>query len=240
MKFLNKYSFYVSVAALLSASLLYAPAQAKEKTMMPPVATLSASSSIEVDQDVVRVTLAAQEIADSQDKVSKELNKKLDSAMKQAKDQKKVQSKSGAYRIWPTTDKDGKVSQWRGYAEIILESKDFDATADLAAKLSDRMPIDGISFSVSNETKQAEEQSLLENAVKSFEERAQALTDALGFDTYKIKTIDLGGSGNQMYSPMPKMLMAASADNAPAPIEGGKQDLSVSIQGEIYLLNTKE
>lgn len=240
MKLSNKYSLYVSMAALVSASIFYAPVQAKEKTATPPVATLSASSSVEVEQDVVQVVLAAQETGDSQSKVSGALNKKLDSVMKQAKQQKDIQAKSGAYRVWPTTNQDGKVAQWRGYAEIILESKDFEATSELAAKLSDRMPIDGISFSVSSEVQQAEEQSLLESAVKSFEARAQALTDALGFASYKIKQVDLGGSGNQLFSPMPKMLMAASADSAPAPIEGGKQNISVSIQGEIYLLNTTE
>lgn len=213
------------MAALMSASLFYAPAQAKDRVSELPVASLSASSSVEVEQDVVKVVLAAQEIADSQGKVSAELNKKLDSVMKQAKDQKEVQAKSGSYRIWPTTDKNGKVSEWRGYAEIILESENFEATSELAAKLSDRMPIDGISFSVSNATQQAQEQTLLEKAVESFQMRAQSLTDALGFAGYKIKSIDLGGSGNQYFSPMPKMMMAASMDSAPAPIEGGKQIL---------------
>lgn len=242
MKLSNKYGFYVSIAALMSASLFYVPAQAHEHEHESelPVATLSASSSVEVEQDMVQVTLAAQEIADSQDKVSAELNKKLNSVMQQAKGQKDVQTRSGSYRIWPTTDKDGKVAQWRGYAEIILESKNFEVTSDLAAKLSDRMPIDGIAFSVSEETQQAQEQSLLENAVKSFEMRAQALTDALGFASYTIKTINLGGSGHQLFSPMPKMMMAASADSVAAPIEGGKQTLDISIQGEIYLLRTKK
>lgn len=232
----SKYSYYLSVAALASASLFCMPAQADDSVSVP-VANLSATSSVEVDQDFVRVVLAAQEAADTQAKVSEQLNKKLDSVMQQAKEQKAVEVKNGVYRIWPTTDDKGKIAQWRGVAEIIMQSKDFEATSALAAKLSDRMPIDGISFSISPETEQAQEQSLLENAVKSFGMRAQALTDALGFASYKIKTIDLGGSGHQMFSPMPKMLMAASADSGvAAPIEGGKQTLSLSISGEIYLL----
>lgn len=237
MKLANRYSLYASMAALMSASLFYAPVQAQENVEKAPIATLSASSSVLVEQDVVRVTLAAQEIGDSQSKVAEVLNQKLESVMKQAKEQKDVQASSGSYRIWPVTNKDGELTQWRGYAEIILESQEFNTASDLAAKLSDRMPIDGISFSVSKEAQQAQEQSLLVDAVKSFEERAQALTDALGFASYTIKSIELGGLGQQ-FSPMPRM-MSVAADSAAAPIEGGKQNLSVSIQGEVYLLPAK-
>lgn len=241
MNLSTKQSFYYLVAGVLSASLFAMPAYAANKADSSPVASLSASASVHVDQDRVQITLAAQEVGAKQDEVASALNKKLDAVMKDAKAEKSVTAKSGMYRIWPTTNRDGNVAEWRGQAEIILESADFAKASDLAAKLADRMPINGISFSVSNETRIAQEQGLLEQAVSAFERRAQALSTALGFDSYAIKNIDLGGSGHQI-SPMPKMmLIAASADGAAAaPIEGGQQELSLEISGQIYLLTAKK
>lgn len=239
MKLSRKQNFYLLMAGLLSISALSMPVHAKEADQAKPVATLSANATVQVDQDTVSIVLAAQESAANQADVSKALNAKLDSVMKQAKAEKDVKSKSGSYRIWPNTDRDGKISEWRGQAEIILESQDFEAASALAAKLADRMPIDGLSFSVSNEKRVAQEQDLLEQAVSAFERRAKALSTALGYEGYAIKKVNLGGSGQQI-TPMPKMMLAASADSAAAPIEGGQQSISVTVQGEIYLLNAKK
>lgn len=241
MKLSTKHNLNVLMAGLISACMMSTAAYAKGSEDTKPVATLSANATTQVDQDTVQITLAAQETGANQKDISNALNKKLDSVMKEAKAEKSVKSKSGYYRIWPSTDRDGKVSEWRGSAEIILESQDFEAASALAAKVSDRMPIDGISFSISNEKQVAQEQTLLEQAVSAFNRRAKALSEALGYESYEIKNIDLGGSGQQV-SPMPKMMMvAASADSQEsAPIEGGQQSVNLTIQGEIYLLNAKK
>ena len=52
--------------------------------------------------------------------------------MKQAKGNPKVKASSGNYRVWPSNDKNGKISNWHGRGEIFLESTDFAAASDLA------------------------------------------------------------------------------------------------------------
>src|SRR3546814_7611175 len=66
-----------------------------------------------------------------------------------AKGKAGIKISSGNYRIWPMNDKDGKITNWRGRAEILLESTDFAAASELAASVSDRMPVANLSFSVS-------------------------------------------------------------------------------------------
>src|SRR3546814_13703368 len=62
----------------------------------------------------------------------------------------------------PMSDKDGKISNWRGRGEIFLESSDFAAASELASTLSDRMPIANLGFSVSrSEEHTSELQSLM-------------------------------------------------------------------------------
>ncbi|MGB6243222.1 MAG: SIMPL domain-containing protein [Castellaniella sp.] len=202
-----------------------------------PQATLSAQASADVQQDTVQVTLAAEVSGASQAAVSDQLNTQLDAVMKQAKGHAGIDVRSGGYRIWPMSDRDGRVSEWRGQAEILLKSSDFKAASQLAASLSDRMPIAGMVFSVSRERQAAEEQKLMQQAVKAFQDRAQALTQALGFHAYRLHSVDLGGSGETPIASMPRMMMSAmAADKVAAPIEGGSQTISVSVQGTIVLL----
>ncbi|MGB6008492.1 SIMPL domain-containing protein [Castellaniella sp.] len=231
-------------ALALGAVLAIAPpAQARSSHDSPesgrnrPQATLSAQASEEVQQDTVVVTLAAEVTGASQTQVSDQLNGRLDAVMKQAKGHDGIEARSGNYRIWPMTDRDGRISEWRGHAEILLESRDFPAASKLAAQLADRMPIAGMSFSVSRERQAAEERKLMLQAVKAFQDRAQALTQALGFSAYRLYNVDLGGEGDVPAAPMPRMMMSAmAADKVAAPIEGGRQTLSVSVQGTIVLL----
>lgn len=222
-------------SALALAMMIALPAQARDHSQpRAPQATLNAQASVVVPQDTVRVSLAVELSADSQTDVAQALNKVLDSVMNQAKDQSSVQVRSGAYRIWPITDRDTKATQWWGHGEIILTSTDIAAAAELAGKLDDRMPIGGMTFSVSPERRATEEQALLSQAVDAFKARAQALTEALGFKSFAYRTIELGGDGGQV-SPMPRMMSAMAADKVAAPMEVGTETITVSVHGTILL-----
>lgn len=201
-----------------------------------PQASLNAQASKEVQQDTVNITLAKELSDPSQAAVVKALSEALDSVMKDAKAEGKVQARSGNYRIWPHNDDKGAITNWRGRAEIVLKSTDFAAASELAGKLSDRMPISGMGFSVAPETRARHEQELLAEAAKAFQDRAKALADAFGFASYSIKSVDLGGMGVP-YQPVPRMMaMAASADeSARVPLEPGTETVSVTMQGSIFL-----
>jgi len=202
-----------------------------------PQATLDAQASKEVRQDTVTITLVKELSDPSQAAVVRALSEALDSVMQDAKSEDKVQASSGNYRIWPHNDKKGTITNWRGRAEIVLKSTDFEAASELAAKLSDRMPISGMGFSVAPETRARHEQELLAEAAQAFQDRAQALADAFGFESYAIKSIALGGMG-MPYQPAPRMMaMAASADESVSrvPIEPGTEHVTVTMQGSIFL-----
>ncbi len=242
----QKCKWLLGVALCLGASTLVLPASARQgqenafKDGKWPQASLRAEASAEIAQDTVKITLAS-EISDaSQAAVAQSLNKTLENAMKQAKGDPKVKVSSGNYRLWPMSDQDGKISNWRGRGEIFLESADFAAASELAGKLSDLMPIANLDFSVSPQARAKQEQALLKQAVQAFSDRAKALTDAFGFASYTIRNIDLSGAGAQ-YQPAPRMMaMAASADKARAPLEGGTEVVTVSIGGSIFLHSTQK
>ena len=98
----------------------------------------------------------------------KKLSALLDDVVKRARDTKGVEVRTGNYNVWPNTGSKGKIAGWRGQGEVILESKDFEAAAALASKLSDKTAISSISFSLSRAAREAEERKLLKEAAQAF------------------------------------------------------------------------
>lgn len=239
--FQQKHSWLAGVAAGLAMALSL-PAHAHEpgdhdaRRKHMPEAALDAQAFAEVAQDTVTITLATEVSDPSQEAVVKALSNTLDSVMKDARAEGKVQSRSGNYRVWPHNDDKGAITNWRGRAEIVLKSTDFAAASALAAKLSDRMPISGMGFSVAPETRAKQEQALLADAAKAFQSRAQALAEAFGFESYSIKSVNLGGMG-MPFQPAPRMMaMASSADeSARVPLEPGTETVTVTMNGSIFL-----
>lgn len=207
-----------------------------------PQLSLEAAAAADVAQDKVEITLGSDYDGTDQAKVSEQLNKLLTATLAEAKRNPKVDSRSGSYRVWANTDKTGKITGWRGRAEIILESKDFVAASTLAGDLSKSMAVSNINFSLSREAREAEEQRLLVEAAKAFRARAASASQAFGFGGYNVKQLDLSGSGT-VYQPRPMMAMRASSAEAKfsdaVPMEAGKATVTVSVRGTVELLSGK-
>ncbi len=217
-----------------------APVAADANSNRAPELTLQATASSEVKQDTVRITLSAEVEAPEQTVAGQKLSAALDDVVRRTRDAKNIEVRTGGFNVWPTTNNKGKIIGWRGQGEIVLESKDFDATSALAAKLGDKTAISNISFLLSREGREAEERKLLGEAAKAFRDRALAASNAFGFSGYRISKIELGGSGA---APMPRMMaapaMMMAKDSAPAnpgaPLEAGMVTVSIAVNGTVFL-----
>jgi|SRR5699024_7593041 len=226
---------------LLAIALAFSSVQAAEQATSAnssydaPQASLQAQAIAEVKQDKVRLTLMATVSAESQQEVPQKLNPKINRAMDKAKaNENGVKVYTGNYRVWPT-NKDGKIVEWRGQGNVILESKDFEAASALAADMSEDLVITDISFFVSDAQREKYSEQLIEEAVEAFHDRAAVLTKALGYADYRIRQVDLDGSGYQP-SPMPRMGVMMAADKSEAlSLESGSEDIQVTVRGSIYL-----
>jgi predicted secreted protein len=201
--------------------------------------TLQATASSEVILDTVRITLAAEIQAADQATASQQLATALDGAVKQAQGAAGITMHTGNYGVWPSRDNQGKITGWHGRGEIVLESKDFAATSALATRMSDKVAIANIAFILSNEARAAEERKLLDQVAQAFKARALDATKAFGFTSYRMVTLDLGGSGAMMpmpqAEPMMRMAKGAMSNAINAPLEAGKVAVSVSVNGTIAL-----
>ena len=225
---------------LLAASLLSTTAaMAAAQTVAPPsgILSLSAQDATEVPTDVVHLTLAAEQEGPEPTAISNALSSRTQAVLAQAKRTSGVEAQSGGFTIHPNTDRNGRISTWRGRSEVILKSKDFAAVSKLAGELASQMQVQNIAFSLSRETRLAAEQKLADQAVAAFRDKAQATTKLFGYSGYTIREVSLNESGGVM--PMPRMYAAkAMSDSAgaPIPVEGGKSQVTVSVNGSVQMV----
>jgi predicted secreted protein len=212
-----------------------APAAASAQAQM----TLQANASADITQDTVQMTLALDVDAPTQAAAGQQLNARLADLMKRAKGTANVDAHSGSYSVWPMNDNKGKVTSWHGRADIVLESRDFEAASRLAGELGDKSAISNIQFTLSRQARAAAEQRLLTQVADAFRDRAKAAATAFGFSGYRIVKLDLGGSGAP---PMPRprvMAMASMAKSdarAPdVPLAPSDETVSVGVTGTIAL-----
>ncbi|CAG2149522.1 hypothetical protein LMG19282_03596 [Cupriavidus campinensis] len=226
---------------LLAASLLTTTAAvASAQTLPPPagVLSLSAEAVTEVPTDVVQLTLAAEQEGAEPSAISSALSARTQAVLAQAKRTSGVEAQSGGFTIHPSTDRNGRISTWRGRSEVILKSKDFAAVSKLAGELANQMQVQNVAFSLSREARQATEAKLAEQAVSAFRDKAQVSTKLFGYSGYTIREVSMNDSGG-VVPPTPRMYAAKamSADaGAPIPMEGGKAHVTVSVNGSVQMV----
>ena len=232
--------FTLAAAVLLAGAVMAQNAFAQNIVQAQPsgVLSLAAQASADVPQDVVDITLFYEQEAQDPASLTSVLNQRADAALRQAKGVDNVTAHSGSFTVYPSTDRDGRISAWRGRTEVVLESKDFAAASKLAGKMSDSMQVGSVAFSLSPEAQRAAEQKLSTQAIASFKQQAQSSAQAFGYSGYAIREVNIGHNGS---SPRPVMMMAArsmGADakmSAPMALEGGTSTVTVNVSGSVQM-----
>ncbi|RQS57455.1 MULTISPECIES: SIMPL domain-containing protein [unclassified Burkholderia] len=235
----------LALAAVVPVALTLASPAAHAQTANPHfpepagVLSLSSQASADVPQDIIHITLFYEQQAKDPGSLTSALNQRADAALAQAKGVSGVTAHTGAFSVYPSTDRDGKISAWRGRTEVVLESRDFAAASKLAGQLSNQMQIANVEFSLSPEAQRAAEQKLTTEAIKSFRARADEAAKAFGYNSYSIRDVNVGGSRN--VQPYPRMMAMAAAPmdsakmSAPISVEGGKATVSVTVNGSVQM-----
>ncbi|KUZ87113.1 hypothetical protein WI73_06235 [Burkholderia ubonensis] len=235
----------LALAAAVPVALTLASPAARAQAVNPHfpepsgVLSLSSQASAEVPQDIIHITLFYEQQAKDPGSLTSALNQRADAALAQAKAVSGVAAHTGAFSVYPSTDRDGRISAWRGRTEVVLESRDFAAASKLAGQLSNLMQVANVEFSLSPEAQRAAEQKLTTEAIKSFRVRADEAAKAFGYNNYSIRDVNVGSGRN--VQPYPRMMAMAAAPmdsakmSAPIAVEGGKATVSVTVNGSVQM-----
>ncbi|SAL48825.1 SIMPL domain-containing protein [Caballeronia telluris] len=238
----NKTAFALAAAAISSAALTMSATVAAQTVLTQPqpsgVLSLSAQASTEVPQDTVNITLFYEQEAQDASSLTTTLNQRADTALRAAKGVEGVTARSGSFTVFPSTDRDGRISAWRGRTEVVLESHDFAAASKLAGKMSSSMQVGNVAFSLSPQAQRAAAQKLSTQAIESFRQQAQASAQAFGYSGYSIREVSVNHDGS---SPRPVMMMQARAMSAdakmaaPMAFEAGTSTVTVNVSGSVQM-----
>ena len=225
--------FVLILAGLLSAGAARADDDADSYNRV----TFGVESSREVENDRATAMIGAtHEDADAAT-VAARINEDMQWGLALAKAEKAVDVRTGGYRTYPISDsKQNRLRRWRGSQEMLLESDDPEALAQLLGRLQEKLQLNSFRFSVSREKRAAVEGEIIEQALAAFRVRADRVRKQLGAKDYELVSvhIDTGGRISPRLQ-MEAMPMASSKVSRPPALEGGASTLTANVRGTIEL-----
>ena len=228
-----------AVALVLLAGAFQAHAQPVFAPPAQNVVQLSASGSVEVQQDMLAISLTTTREGTDAVAVQTQLKTALDAALQEAKKAAQpgqLDVRTGNFSLYPRYARDGKISGWQGSTELVLEGRDFARISTTAGKIQ-TLTLGNVSFGLSREQRQKVEAEAQAQAIERFKTKADGIAKAFGFSSYSLREISVSAN-DQGFTPRPRMMAmearAAVAD-APVPVEAGKSTVLVTVGGSVQL-----
>lgn len=228
---------------LLSATLvlgLLPAAQAQPGPIPRDVVQFAATATLEARQDQLSVTLRATREGGDPGVVQQQLKAVLDAALAEARAHVQpgaLELRSGAFSLYPRSQRDGRISVWQGTAELILSGTEIERIAALAGRIQG-MTVAQTAFGLSRAQRELLEQQAQAQAIERFRARATEIARSFGFNSYTLREIHIN-SQDQGAQIRPRFMAmeakAGVAADAPLPVEAGQAQVQVTVSGSVQL-----
>jgi predicted secreted protein len=228
--------------ALFLAAALCGIGGAAAQVVPPPqnVLQLSASASVDVQQDLLQVHLTTAKEGTDATAVQSQLKAAVDAALAEARKAAQpgqLDVRTGNFALFPRHSREGKITGWTGNAEVVLEGRDFPRITQTAARIQS-MTLGGVSFGLSREQRAKVEGEAQQQAIQRFQARAGELAKGFGFTGYTLREVSVDAS-EPGFVPRPQRMMAMetrqAVDTAPVPVEAGKSTVTITVSGSVQL-----
>lgn len=227
--------------AICIASLAFALPATAQTTLVEappphPVITITASATNEVANDRMTAVLRAEADGADATQAASAVNSRMARALSQAKAVSGVDARTAGYSSYQISEPNRPIL-WRVSQSLALESGDFAALSALVSKLqgNEHLLLSGLGFSVSPAKRRAAEDALTAQAIKSWQQRAQAAAQAFGASAFRTGRVTVQTNDYGRPQPMFKAGGVAAASPAPVSVEGGTSDVTVTVSGEAIL-----
>lgn len=232
----------MNAKAMLCACALLAAGAVPAQTLPPPqnVLQLQASGTVEVQQDLLTLTLTTAREGTDPALVQTQLKAALDAALAEARRNAQpgqLDVRTGNFALFPRHGRDGRISGWTGTAELILEGRDFGRITQTAGRIQ-TMTLGGVSFGLSREQRARVETEAQALAIERFKAKAAELARGFGFGGYTLREVAVNAN-DQGFQPRMRMqameARAGMAADASVPVEPGKSAVVVTVSGSVQL-----
>ncbi|MGE5471700.1 MAG: SIMPL domain-containing protein [Bacteroidota bacterium] len=218
-----------SLALLLALGLVLPPALAGT------LVELSAEASRPAANDLIRAVVFAEASGPDPAELAKRINQDIGEALRLIKTRPAVTVKSGNQQTFPVYGKSRQIESWRMRAELLLETPDSGAIAELLARLQQmKLALGNVAQMPSPATRREVEAAVTQDALKAFESRATLVARTLG-RTYRIKRLNVQQAAPPAMPMLRSAPLAMAAELSPVPLEAGESLISTTVSGEIEL-----
>jgi predicted secreted protein len=230
---------FAALRVMACALALACSAAATAQVVPPPqnVVQLTANGTVEVQQDLLSLSLSTTREGKDPNVVQSQLKEALDAALTEARKAAQpgqLDVRTGNFGLYPRYEAGNKIGGWRGTAELVLEGRDFPRITQTAARIQS-MTVGNVSFGLSREQRAKVEGDAQSIAIERFKAKANGLAHSFGFSGYTLREVTVN-SNDQGIVPRQRLMeapMAAAA--APVPVEAGKSAVTVTLSGSVQL-----
>lgn len=200
---------------------------------------LDAQVSEQVSNDTMHVNMNTYGEHREAARLATQINQDMEWALSLAKQHTAIKVSTGGYQTWPLPSKDNLSTRgWRGQQTLMLESRDSETLSQLVGQLQERLKINSMNFTVSDEKRVEVENRLIDSALEAFKTRANIVSANLKATGYRVVAINVGTTAQQppiLYRARVATMAMESAE-APVAVEGGESEVHVQVNGTIELL----
>jgi predicted secreted protein len=228
-----------AAAAASMMALAGGTAQAAEPPAPQNLLSLAAQASVEVQQDLLAITLSTTREGNDAASVQSQLRAALDAALVEARKAVRpgqLDVRTGHFGLSPRYNSKGAISGWQGSAELVLEGKDMSAIGQLAGRLGS-LSVAGVGYGLSREAREKVEGEASSQAIAKFRARAADYARQFGFAGYTLREVSVN-AGENFGNPRPMVRAAKTmsiASDESVPVEAGKATVTVSVNGSVQL-----
>jgi len=202
---------YAFVLVLIAGFFNSAMAQGNSNGLTPNVFSLSASSTGEAVNDLMRVTVSVQA---------------------EGEDPSELQSKINATTQWALARLKPFIT-----IKVKLETDDVTAAGEAIRKLQERLAVTSIHFEPKPQTRRVVEDQLINEALNAFKQRAQLIRTNIGSNGYTLLDVNVqtGFQGGQRFRRNQEYDVSQSSSVEAPGLAGGSSQITVQVQGRIQL-----
>ncbi len=231
-----------SIAActlVLCSTALFAQPMVMQRDSLQNVAQLSASGSVEVQQDLLTIAMNTTASGVDANVVQTQLKQALDAALAIARPavlRGQLDLRTGNFSLYPRYGKDGIVNGWQGTTELVLEGRDFTRITTTAGKIQS-LTMGNVSFALSREQRVKVEAEAQTIAIDRFKAKALEVSKSFGFTGYTLREVSIDAN-DQGFQPRPRMMAmqaTSGTSTSPVSVEAGKSTVLVNVSGSVQM-----
>lgn len=197
---------------------------------------LSANAKTEISNDEMSAYIQILRSGSDATKLSAEVNKNAQEALRNAKSYDAVKVQTQGYRTQPIYD-NGKISSWQVSQQLRLESSDFTQMSELLEELQGLGNIQSMHFAISDDRLETIRQHLAKEAIDKFQAQAATIQKQFNANSYRLVNLSVNQGGySPRYMEASNLRMDSMSKAAPVAIEAGSNEVSVDVHGQIQLI----